>query len=69
MIEQGTVKFFDSARGFGFIAPNKSGSGDVFVHISALPMDTDLSVGDRVQFTREMGRNGRMQAAKVELKN
>ncbi len=55
----GTVKFFDSKKGFGFIAP-EDGAKDVFVHISAVEragMDT-LSDGQRVEYevTTERGR-------------
>jgi len=48
----GTVKFFDAAKGFGFIAPEEAGDKDVFVHISAVQgagMDT-LAEGQRVSF-------------------
>jgi CspA family cold shock protein len=56
----GTVKFFNSAKGFGFITP-EDGSKDVFVHATAveqagLPM---LNEGDRVTFTLEDDRKGR----------
>ena len=47
----GTVKFFNAAKGFGFIAP-ESGDKDVFVHISALQnagMDS-LTEGQRVSY-------------------
>ena len=47
----GTVKFFDPAKGFGFIQP-ESGEKDVFVHVSAVQnagMDT-LSEGQRVSY-------------------
>jgi CspA family cold shock protein len=60
----GTVKFYNSAKGFGFIAP-EDGSKDVFVHATAveqagLPM---LNEGDRVTFTLEDDRKGRGKQA------
>jgi cold shock protein len=64
----GTVKFFNSAKGFGFIAP-EDGSKDVFVQATAveqagLPM---LNEGDRVTFTLEDDRKGRgKQAAQLQ---
>jgi CspA family cold shock protein len=64
----GTVKFFNSAKGFGFITP-EDGSKDVFVHATAveragLPM---LSEGDRVSFVLEDDRKGRgKQAAQLQ---
>jgi cold shock protein len=64
----GTVKFFNSAKGFGFITP-EDGSKDVFVHATAieragLPM---LNEGDRVTFTLEDDRKGRgKQAADLQ---
>ena len=56
----GTVKFFNPAKGFGFIAP-ETGDKDVFVHISAVEragMGT-LSEGQRVSFdvVEERGKN------------
>jgi cold shock protein len=64
----GTVKFFNSAKGFGFITP-ENGSKDVFVHATAveragLPM---LNEGDRVTFTLEDDKKGRgKQAAELQ---
>jgi CspA family cold shock protein len=64
----GTVKFFNSAKGFGFITP-EDGSKDVFVHATAieqagLPM---LNEGDRVTFILEDDRKGRgKQAAQLQ---
>jgi CspA family cold shock protein len=60
----GTVKFFNSAKGFGFITP-EDGSKDVFVHATAveqagLPM---LNEGDRITFTLEDDRKGRGKQA------
>ncbi len=47
----GTVKFFNNAKGFGFIAP-EDGSKDVFVHISALESSgmASLNEGQKVSF-------------------
>jgi cold shock protein len=47
----GTVKFFNTTKGFGFIAPD-GGSQDVFVHISAVERAgmTTLSEGQKVSF-------------------
>ncbi len=51
MAIQGTVKFFNHARGFGFIAP-EDGSKDIFVHASALENSGVASIdeGDKVTF-------------------
>jgi CspA family cold shock protein len=64
----GTVKFFNYARGFGFIAPD-NGEKDVFVHTSALPQSgvSALKEGDKVSFETEDDMRGRgKKAAKVE---
>ena len=56
----GTVKFFNAAKGFGFIEP-EDGSKDVFVHISAVERAgmTTLADGQRVSFdvVEERGKN------------
>ena len=61
----GTVKWFNSEKGYGFIAQD-SGQ-DVFVHYSAIQMDgfRALAEGDRVEFEVRAGRDGRSQAADV----
>jgi cold shock protein len=60
----GTVKFFNTAKGFGFIEPDEGGK-DVFVHVSALEAAgiRVLNEGDRVSFILEDDRRGRGKQA------
>jgi len=60
----GTVKFFNEAKGFGFIAPDDGGA-DVFVHISALERSglSALNEGDVVAFELEQDRRSGKTAA------
>ena len=51
----GTVKFFNDAKGFGFITPD-DGSKDVFVHVNGL-ID-EIKEGDKVSFDVEEGQKG-----------
>ncbi len=55
----GTVKFFNTTRGFGFISP-EDGSKDVFVHISAVEQSgmTSLNEGQKVTFDIEPDARG-----------
>ena len=55
----GTVKFFNTTRGFGFISPD-DGSKDVFVHISAVEQSglTTLNEGQKVTFDVEPDARG-----------
>ena len=65
----GTVKFFNTAKGFGFIKPEQGGD-DVFVHATALERAgiRSLNEGDKVSFVLEDDRRGRgKQAGQVEL--
>jgi CspA family cold shock protein len=65
----GTVKFFNTAKGFGFIQPEQGGN-DVFVHATALERAgiRTLNEGDRVSFVLEDDRRGRgKQAGQIEL--
>ncbi len=56
---QGTVKWFNDSKGFGFITPD-DGSKDVFVHFSAITSSgfRSLQEGDRVEFETEQGQKG-----------
>ena len=65
--ETGTVKWFKSEKGYGFISRD-SGAEDVFVHISAVERSglTGLSEGDRVSVDIAEGRKG-LEAARVRL--
>ncbi|MBX9961738.1 MAG: cold-shock protein [Burkholderiales bacterium] len=63
----GTVKFFNSSKGFGFIAP-QDGSKDVFVHISAVERAgmTTLAENQAISFETEPGRDGRVAAVNLK---
>jgi CspA family cold shock protein len=63
----GTVKFFNSAKGFGFIAP-ETGGKDVFVHISAVERSglQGLNDGQKVSFDLEQDRQGRSSATNLK---
>jgi cold shock protein len=66
MSQQGTVKFFDTTKGFGFIAPDNGGQ-DAFVHISAVErsgMGT-LNQNQRVSFDMEADKRGRQSACNL----
>jgi cold shock protein len=69
MRQNGTVKFFNHTRGFGFIAPD-GGDKDVFVHVTALERSgvTSIKEGDKVSFQIEDDKRGRgKQAVNVQL--
>jgi cold shock protein len=69
MRQNGTVKFFNHTRGFGFIAPD-GGDKDVFVHVTALERSgvTLIKEGDKVSFQIEDDKRGRgKQAVNVQL--
>ncbi|MGH8747463.1 MAG: cold-shock protein [Burkholderiales bacterium] len=63
----GTVKFFNTTKGFGFIQPD-DGSKDVFVHISAVERSGlgTLSENQKVSFEVEKGRDGRSSAINLK---
>ncbi|MZR14470.1 cold-shock protein [Maritimibacter sp. DP07] len=65
---KGTVKWFNTTKGFGFIAP-ETGGRDVFVHISAVERAgiRELADGQAVTYELEAGRDGRESATQLEL--
>jgi CspA family cold shock protein len=64
----GTVKWFNSTKGYGFIAPADGGK-DVFVHISAVERSglTGLADNQKVSFDLESGRDGRQSAVNLQV--
>lgn len=67
MSTNGTVKFFNATKGFGFIQPD-DGSKDVFVHISAVERSGlgTLSENQKVSFDVEKGNNGKIAAVNLK---
>lgn len=66
----GTVKWFNATKGYGFIEPEDGGQ-DAFVHISALERAgiTTLNDGQKVSYELVTGRNGKEAAENVQLRD
>ncbi|MFD2647520.1 cold-shock protein [Devosia albogilva] len=64
----GTVKFYNSTKGFGFISPDAGGK-DAFVHVSAIERAglTGLGEGQKVSYDVEQGRDGRESAVNLQI--
>ncbi|MCY1633524.1 cold-shock protein [Marinifilum sp. D737] len=62
-MQEGTVKFFNDSKGFGFISVTETGE-DIFVHSSGL-ID-NIRENDKVKFNTEQGRKG-LNAVDVEV--
>jgi len=56
----GTVKFFNGSKGYGFIT-NDETSEDIFVHVTSLD-GVKLNEGDKVEYSEEEGRKGKVAA-------
>jgi len=63
IMSNGTVKFFNDAKGFGFITP-EDGSKDVFVHVNGLT--DEIREGDKVSYDVEEGQKG-LNAVNVKV--
>jgi len=63
----GTVKWFNSTKGFGFIEP-EDGGADVFVHITAVQASgmNGLEEGQKISYELEEGRNGKTNAVNLQ---
>jgi CspA family cold shock protein len=66
-MSQGTVKWFNAQKGYGFIQPD-DGSKDVFVHISAVERAGlgSLNEGQKVSFDIERGQQGKLAATNLQ---
>jgi CspA family cold shock protein len=64
----GTVKWFNPAKGFGFIEP-EDGSKDAFVHISAVERAglSSLREGQKVSYELQRGQNGKTSAENISV--
>lgn len=64
LLMTGTVKFFNTSKGYGFITNDETGN-DIFVHVTSLD-GVELNEGDKVEYEEEEGRKG-MVAANVRV--
>jgi len=67
-MSQGTVKWFNAQKGYGFIQPD-DGSKDVFVHISAVERAglDHLNEGQKLDFEVQRGQQGKFSAENLKL--
>lgn len=67
-MSNGTIKWFNATKGYGFIQP-EDGTGDVFVHISDVQRSgiTELREGDKLSFDVQRGQQGKLSACNLKL--
>ena len=65
---QGTVKWFNPVKGFGFIQPD-DGEKDAFVHVSAVERAglPNLAEGQRIEYELQRGQNGKSSAENLRI--
>jgi CspA family cold shock protein len=68
IVANGTVKWFNSTKGFGFIQP-EDGTSDVFVHISDVQRAglNGLNEGDKLSYDTQRGQQGKVSACNLKL--
>lgn len=68
MATTGTVKFFNSTKGFGFITPDQGGK-DAFIHVTALERAglSSLDEGQKVSYDLESNRDGKTSAVNLQI--
>jgi CspA family cold shock protein len=66
-MSQGTVKWFNATKGYGFIQP-ADGTADVFVHITDVQRSglTGLREGETIEFDVQRGNNGKLSACNLK---
>ena len=65
--QTGSVKFFNAARGFGFLVPDNKACEDVFFHVSSLAPGVTPTERQRVEFSVGKARDGRLRAEMVKV--
>jgi CspA family cold shock protein len=68
IMSNGTIKWFNATKGYGFIQP-EDGTSDVFVHISDMQRSgiTELREGDKLTYDVQRGQQGKMSACNLRL--
>jgi CspA family cold shock protein len=66
-MSQGTVKWYNSQKGYGFITPD-DGTKDVFVHVSAIERSGlgHLNEGQKIKYELERGQQGKLSATNLQ---